>query len=218
MFHYIDPDTWERKEHFEYYTNMIKCGYSLTADLDVTDFINLTKEKNLRFYPSFVYCVSSVINCTKEFRMGLSEEGLPGYWDIVHPSYTIFHDNDHTFSDLWTHYTKDFSSFYRQMTKDMEVYGDCKGVKARPEQPPNFFCISCVPWLSYTGYSTMSAGGSPNLFPIITYGKYRKTNNRFQMPFTVTISHAAADGYHTSRFINDVQTFISKDFTDSALI
>lgn len=213
MFKHITPRTWERREHFEYFTQTIKCGYSLTAELDVTEFLKLTKSKGLRFYPSFVYCVSTVINRMKEFRMGISEDGQPGYWDIVHPSYTVFHDDDYTFSDLWTNYTENFSSFYRQMTEDLSAYGNNKGIKARPGQPPNFFCISCVPWLSFTGYSTMTAEGSPNLFPIITYGKYQMKNSSYQMPFTVTISHAAADGYHTSLLINEIQALISKDFT-----
>ena len=59
----------------------------------------------------------------------------------------------------------------------------------------------------------MTAEGSPNLFPIITYGKYQMKNSSYQMPFTVTISHAAADGYHTSLLINEIQALISKDFT-----
>ncbi len=135
MFKQISPETWERREHFEYFTQTIKCGYSLTAELDVTEFLKLTKNKGLRFYPSFVYCVSTVINHMKEFRMGISEDGQPGYWDIVHPSYTVFHDDDHTFSDSWTNYTEDFSSFYRQMTEDLSLYGNNKGIKARPGQP-----------------------------------------------------------------------------------
>lgn len=213
MFHLIDLDTWERREHFQYYTEMIKCGYSLTAELDVTDFLKLIRQKGLKFYPSFVYCVSSVVNSLNEFKMGLSKEGLPGIWDTVHPSFTVFHNDDHTFSDLWTYYSDDFPSFYRAMTDDMKTYGDHKGIKGKPGQPQNFFCISCVPWLSYTGLSTMSADASPNLFPIITYGKYEEAGGRYKIPLTVTISHAAADGYHTSLLINQIQEFITKDFT-----
>ena len=32
MFKQISPETWERREHFEYFTQTIKCGYSLTAE------------------------------------------------------------------------------------------------------------------------------------------------------------------------------------------
>lgn len=91
----------------------------------------------------------------------------------------------------------------------MEKYKDTKGIKVRNDQPANFFCISCVPWLSYTAYNTSVPGGEPNLFPIITFGKYTNVNGRYEMPFTINISHAAADGYHTSRFINDLQELLN---------
>ena len=145
MFTKIDMNTWERREHFQYYRETLKCGYSLTASIDVTDFLKKIREKNLKFYPSFVYCVGNVINHTKEFKMGLDEEGNPGYWDVVHPNYTVFHKDDHTFSDMWSCYREDFNEFYQEMVRDMENYGNRKGIKAREGQPPDFFCISCVP-------------------------------------------------------------------------
>ena len=210
MFTKIDMNTWERREHFQYYRETLKCGYSLTASIDVTDFLKKIREKNLKFYPSFVYCVGNVINHTKEFKMGLDEEGNPGYWDVVHPNYTVFHKDDHTFSDMWSCYREDFNEFYQEMVRDMENYGNRKWIKAREGQPPDFFCISCVPWLSYTGYNTYCAGSEPSLIPVITFGKYEEENGRWKMPLTVTISHAAADGYHTAKLIQDIQKKINE--------
>ncbi len=92
----------------------------------------------------------------------------------------------------------------------MEKYKDVHGIKARKEQPENFFCISCVPWLTYTSYNTSVPGGEPNLFPIITFGKFTADEKGiYTMPFTLNISHAAADGYHTSKFFNDLQILIN---------
>ena len=44
--------------------------------------------------------------------MGRDKDGNPGYYDVLHPNYTIFHEDDHTFSDVGTAYTEDFSAFY----------------------------------------------------------------------------------------------------------
>ncbi len=209
MFNYIDPDNWERKEHFEYYRTKIKCGYSCTVQLDVTAFRKRIFENKLRFYPAFVYCVSKIVNSMPEFRMAVDKDGLPGFYDVLNPNMTIFHENDHTFSDMWTEYYPDFWQFYKNTIENMDKYKNVKGIKARNDQPANFFCISCVPWLTYTAYSTSVPGGEPNLFPIITFGKYTASGGRYTMPFTINISHAAADGYHTSRFINDLQELIN---------
>lgn len=204
----IDMETWERKSHFEYYRNILKCGYSVTAALDMTRFREMVRANGLRLFPAFVYCASSMIEEKKEFRMDVDEEGRPGYYECRHPNYTIFHEDDHTFSDIWTEYTRDFGTFYRNMISDMETYRNVKGVKAKPDQPRNFYCISFVPWLSFTGYSAYTESGEPKLFPIITCGKFAEENGKVTMPFCMNISHAAADGYHTSMFINDLQKML----------
>ena len=208
MFNYIDVDNWERKEHFNYYRNIIKCGYSCTVQLDIGRFRNEVKEKGLRFYPSFVYCVSKIVNSMKEFRMAVDSEGKPGYYDISNPNMTIFHSDDNTFSDMWTEYYPDFRTFYDNVISNIEICKDKKGIKVRDNQPPNFFCISCVPWINFTSYSTSVPGGEPNMFPIITFGKYEEQDGKLMMPFAINIAHSCADGYHTGKFINDLQKLL----------
>ena len=144
MFKYIDMDKWPRKEHFDYYRTKIVCGYSCTVQLDVTSLLKQVKEKGLRFYPAFVYCVSYIVNSMNEFKMAVDKDGLPGYYDVSHPNMTIFHEDDHTFSDMWTEYYPEFSRFYENTVSNMEKYKNTKGIKVRDNQPPNFFCISCV--------------------------------------------------------------------------
>lgn len=206
----IDMEKWERRDHFEYYRTKLKCGYSVTVRLDVTDLRRKAKEKGLKFFPVFVYCVSKVIKEKKEFRMGVDGDGRPGYFDCMHPNYTIFHEDDHTFSDVWTEYTDDFSEFYRNMTGDMERYRDKKGVKVKEGQPRNFYCISCVPWLPFTGYHAYTESGVAQLFPIITYGAFSEENGRTTIPLCLNVSHAAADGYHTSMFVKRLQELVDE--------
>lgn len=93
--------------------------------------------------------------------MGLDEQGNPGYYSFMNPNFTVFHQEDHTFSDLWSDFSGDFHAFYRNVTEDMERYGDCRGIKPKSGQPRNFFCISCVPWCSYSAYSTFQYGAPP---------------------------------------------------------
>ena len=210
MFEYIDLEKWERTEHFNYYRNKLKCTYNLTVQLDVTNLIKEVKKNHLKFYPCMIYCISRIVNETKEFKMAVDEKGRPGYYDIIHPNYTIFHEDDKTFSDVWSEYTPDFNQFYKNITLDIEYYKNKKGVKVKKNQPANFFCISCVPWLNYTNFSTSLVGiDQITLFPIITFGKFTESDGQFKMPFTVNIAHATADGYHTAKLINDIQEYVN---------
>ena len=200
----IDPETWPRREHYNYYRQFLKCGYSLTARLDVTAAVDFARRKERRFYGCFLYAAARAVNSMDEMKMMTTPDGAPGVWETVHLNFTVFHEDDKTFSDLWTEYRPDFGDFYQEWERVTAVDCDNHGVKGRPGQPANFCCISCVPWLDYTGYSTHTPG-EPALFPIITFGKYSEAAGRLTLPATVTIAHAAADGYHTARLFRRIQ-------------
>ena len=203
-FHLIDMETWERREHYRYYRDRIKARYNLGAEIDITGLLPQVKAEGLRFYPVFVYLVMRAVNEQKELRMSMDREGRLGYWDFCHPSYTIFHQDDHTFSDIWTEWSDDFRTFYGRAVKDMETYRDVKGIKAKKDTPPNFCPVSCVRWLSYSSYGSDTYAESSMLFPVILFGRYYEENGRIKIPLNIAVNHAVADGYHTCLFLNRV--------------
>lgn len=209
MFTPIDLATWPRREHFNYYRNILPVGYTMNVRLDVTRFKAMLDKNGLKFYPSFIWCVSHNILSHPAFRMAVDKEGNPGTHDVVHPNYTIFHEDDHTFSDLWTEHNEDFSAFYRAVQEDMATYGGNHGIKAKPGQPWNFYCISCVPWVDFASYTShVAGGGQPNMFPVITYGKATEKEGKLTLPMAINIAHAAADGWHTAQFVNSLQELL----------
>lgn len=202
----IDMETWPRREHFAYYRNNIKCGYTVTVRIDVTALIAFAKENQLRFYGCFLYAVSKTVNSMDSMKMMLPPEGGAGIWKVSNPIFTVFHKDDETFSDLWMDYQSEFSAFYREYEHVMQIYGNRHGIKGREGQPANFFCVSCVPWLDFSGYFTYTGGNAePALFPILTFGKYTAEDGRLTLPVSLSISHAAADGYHSSCFFQNLQ-------------
>ena len=105
---------------------------------------------------------------------------------------------------------RDFSTFYDTVLRDMETYGGITGViKARPGQPRNFCPVSCLPWLSYTAFAQDTYVENSLLFPLIKFGKYFERDGRLLLPFSVSVHHAVADGYHTCKLINDVQEMVA---------
>lgn len=208
MFHKINMETWERKEYYHYYINFIKSKYNLNVDMDITKLLKLVKEKKLKFYPTIIYAVMRGINKNREFRMSYDKEENLGYWDYCNPSYTIFHEDDKTFSDIWSEYSEDFSIFYSNVINDMEKYKDVKGIKGKPGRGDNFSPVSSIPWLSFTGYSNDTYSESSMLFPVTVFGKYYERDGKILLPFSVFATHAVADGYHTCKLINDIQEIV----------
>ena len=202
----VDLENWPRKEYFDYFYNKIKCKYTLNINIDITTFQLERKTRGLRFFPTFLYMIMRAINENQEFRMSF-ENGQLGYWNYLVPSYTLFHEDDKTFSDVWSEYHEDFHSFYQTIVSDMETYKEVRGIKARKGRVPNFCSVSCIPWLSFASYSQDTYSETEMLFPLIRFGKYFEENDKTLIPLAVFVAHAVADGYHTSKLINDIQDF-----------
>lgn len=198
---------WARTPYFDYFYNTLKTKYNISHHIDITKLIDAKKKRNLKFYPTFLYIIMRALNQNEEFRMDFDEKGTLGFWNFLVPSYTIFHEDDKTFSDIWTAYHSDFNRFYQEVTFDMILYKQRKGIRPKAGRPSNFCPISALPWLSFESVAQDTYGESSMLFPIIRFGKYYLRGDKVLLPFSIFVHHAVADGYHTSKLINDIQDF-----------
>lgn len=95
----VDLSQWERKEHFEAFQSFAQCTFSQTVQLDITSLLKNVKKNGDKFYPTFIYIISQLVNKHAEFRMAMKDGELV-IWDSVNPGYTIFHEQTETFSSL----------------------------------------------------------------------------------------------------------------------
>ncbi len=205
-FRLVDFATWKRAPYFDYYYRQIKSRYTLQANIDVSSLLPALRSAGRKFFPSFLYVVMRAVNAHGEFRMSFDAEGRLGEWEYVDAAYTVFHADDESFSDLWSAYSPDFSRFYENVTGDMARYGDVRAVKARPDTPAHFCPVSCLPWLHFTSLSQDTYAESSFLFPLIRFGRYAPEQGSVQLPLSVSVHHAVADGFHTCRLIREIQT------------
>ena len=200
----VDLDTWARKEHFEHYFHQVPCSYSMTTKLDITPLI----EAKERLYPAMLYRIAKAVNQYQEFRMDLGPDGTLGFYTEMHPCYTIFHQDSETFSNLWTEYTDDYEAFCRAYQQDLEQFGSCKDMMAKPDVPVNTFPVSMVPWESFEGFNLNLQNGYRYLPPIFTMGKYQRDERGVWLPLSIQVNHAVCDGFHVCRFIAALREMI----------
>ena len=200
----VDLDTWARKEHFEHYFHQVPCTYSMTTKLDITPLI----EAKERLYPAMLYRIAKAVNQYQEFRMDLGPDGTLGFYTEMHPCYTIFHRDSETFSNLWTEYTDDYGAFCRAYQQDLEQFGSCKDMMAKPDVPVNTFPVSMVPWESFEGFNLNLQNGYRYLPPIFTMGKYQRDERGVWLPLSIQVNHAVCDGFHICRFIAALREMI----------
>lgn len=201
-FQLIEQEAWKRKEYFDHYFKHVPCTYSMTVKLDITGL------KDKKLYPTLLYGLATIVNRHEEFRTAMNENGQVGVFSEMMPCYTIFHKDSQTFSNLWTAYTADYTEFCARYREDMERYGNTEGMTAKPNTPENTFPVSMIPWTTFEGFNLNLKNGYDYLLPIFTFGKYQQDNGRYYIPLSVQVHHAVCDGFHTSRFINELQELI----------
>jgi chloramphenicol O-acetyltransferase type A len=205
----IDVTQWPRREHFEHYRQRTRCSYEVTVDVDVTAFVEAVRGSAAKTYASQIWAIATVVNRHDEFRMQLLDDGSPGVWDVVHPMFTVFHPETETFSALAVPYDDDFRRFHDAALATMEQYRDDVRMFPQDDRPRNVFDVSTFPRTSFTGFALHVEDGSDHLLPIITLGRYRSVGDRTLLPLALQINHAAADGFHTSRLLDELEALFA---------
>ncbi|WP_297639204.1 CatA-like O-acetyltransferase [uncultured Clostridium sp.] len=179
-----------------------KSTYNLTVNVDISILMEFIKKNDYRVYPTFTWIVSRAINNHIEFRMGYDKENNLGYYDVVHPDYSVLNDKTKIMDTLCTEYNNEFSTFYKAMVNDLDNY---KNFGMKTERKRDSFIVSCIPWLTYSSFNVSNESGYQFLFPMVTWGKYFDVEEKTLMPVTLQIHHAVADGYHCSLFYEDLE-------------
>lgn len=202
----IDLRNWNRGEQFYYFSEMAPTGYSLTVKLDVTHMKGCLDDAGMKFFPAYLWLVTRAVNEQMEFRVA-KKDGQLGYYNYLTPLYATFHEEDKTFSLMWSEYDEDFGVFYRRYLENQKANGKNKGILAQKGQlpPPNAYTVSCVPWISFDHFAVHSYENKAYYFPSVEAGKFVAEGEHLMMPLSVTCHHATTDGYHVSKFLEQLQ-------------
>jgi len=193
---------------FYYFSKMAPTGFSVTVNIDVTELRHAAKEAGVKFFPTYLWLVTKNLNRQIEFKVA-EKEGVLGYYDTLTPLYPAFHEDDHTFSLMWTEYSESFSDFYRLYLDNQSRFGNVRGVLSQPQTPPppNAYTVSCIPWFSFSHVAVHSyEKNKPFYFPTVEAGKLFEQGGREFMPLSLTCHHASTDGYHVHRFLEDFKS------------
>lgn len=201
----INIEEWKRKEHFNAYRNAVKCGFSLTFKLDISQVIPFIKEQEYKFYPVMIYLLSKAANKHPEFKMAMKDGELI-VWDRVDPVYTVLHPETETFSALSSPYTEELMEFIKAY--DQTAAQHQNDYRFFPEKAPeNHFNISAIPWINFDSFNLNIADFTDYFAPSFTMGKYQKDGNNILMPLAIQVHHAVCDGFHVAKFIETLQEY-----------
>lgn len=204
-FHVMDIENWERRQEFEFFTNS-GCGFTATAEVDLTHIHAYAKQNGLKLYPLLVAVSAKAVNGHREFKYGRQGENreLFGYYDVVHP---LFFDPAPAGNVrcLCAEYNDDIGVMLENIARLRRRYADSTLYRPQPDFPLNNVNVSCLPQLSFTGLSFALQYAAYYYPPILTFGKYTEKDGRLVAPLSVCCNHAVNDGGHCAMVYSDFQ-------------
>lgn len=204
----IDQTTWNRREQFAHYREDVPCTFAMTVELDVTAFVDALRRSRRKTYPAQIWALASLVNRHDEFRLGLTEDGSPGTWDVLHPAFTVFRPRSESFAAVSMPFDPDFGRFHKRAVQLLVETREATEFFPQGGLPPNAFDVSSLPWTSFTGFTLHVRHGWDHLLPIFTLGRYLVREGRTLLPLAVQTHHAAVDGFHVARLLTELEELL----------
>ena len=90
---HIDLETWPRRELFRVFSAWDYPHFSLCANVDVTAFYPVVKQRGISFTVATVYVLARAANVVPEFRYRIRAGEVVEH-EVVHPAITILTGED----------------------------------------------------------------------------------------------------------------------------
>lgn len=199
----IDEQNWKRAIHCAVFRNSVEPSFCVSFELDITNFLQKTKQQQLSFTFALMYAATKCGNQIEEFRYRFLD-GKVVLYDQIHTAFTYLNPE-----------TELFKVVNVPMTESMEKYV-ILAKKTAEEQEDYFtgplgndiFQFSPLPWISFTHISHTISGKKDNATPLIDWGKYFQRGGRILLPFSIQAHHSFVDGLHMGKFVNTLQEYL----------
>ena len=203
----LDITTWNRKEHFDFFSQFEEPFFSITCEIDVTLAYKKAKQLEIPFFTYYLYKSILTINSIENFRYRI-EGGKVYLYDEIHVSATIMRE-DKTFGFSFMNYHENLNDFQIIVEKEILRIQNTPGLFTR-EFPKNIIHFSAIPWIKFTGLTHARSFSFPDSCPKISFGKLVTTGNQKTMNMTVAAHHGLVDGYHMGLFVETLQKLLNE--------
>lgn len=203
----LDISTWNRKEHFSFFSKFEDPFFSITCSMDMTLAYENAKKLQIPFFTYYLYKSILAINKVENFRYRI-EDGKVYIYDSIHASATIMRE-DKTFGFSLMEYVENINDFKVIVEKEIQRIQNTSGLFTRAF-PQNIIHFSAIPWINFTGVTHSRNFSYPDSCPKISFGKLISTGSQKKMSMTIAAHHGLVDGYHMGLFVEELQKFLNE--------
>ena len=199
---YLDIETWNRKQHFEHFKQLLDPYFAVTVEVDVTNAYQTAKEKEIPFFVLYLHACMKAINTVENFKYRITEDDRIRIYESIHASATIMRP-DNTFGFSFIHYSENFDEFHKNFKMEKNRVLNSTDLFPSINSDDCVYC-SALPWVNFTGHKEPKNSESDSITRL-AFGKFIKKVNRLLMPVSITVNHALIDGYHVGLFLENYQ-------------
>ncbi len=191
--------------HCAVFRNSIEPAFCVTFEVDVTKFLDMTRNQNLSFTLSMVYAVCKCANEIEAFRYRFFD-GQVVLFDRIDTAFTYLNKDTELFKVVNVPMADTLEEYVKSAAK---IAMEQKEYFTGPLGNDVFQC-SPMPFLTYTHISHTNSGKKDNATPLFDWGKYYEKDSRTVMPVSVQAHHSFVDGIHIGQFAEKLQKYLNE--------
>jgi len=198
----IDIETWNRRNHFNFYNRLEYPYLNITANVNMTRLLPWIKDNGYSVFATIAYITSQAANDIPELRLRIRGDQVVEH-AVLRSSFTVLAD-DKTFGFATVDYTNDFSVFHQRILDGIQATRANPSIKDEPGRDDMIF-LTTMTWVSFTQINHPLPLNPADSFPRITWGKIFNQQDQILMPLSLNANHALVDGLHVGQFFEIVQ-------------
>lgn len=200
----IDLATWNRREHFEFFSALQEPFHGVVVNVDCTGVYQHCKAHGQPFFLSYLHKILQAVNATQALRLRI-EDGTVVDYAQVHCNVTVARP-DRTFGFCSIDFDPDFARFVLQAQAAMARVRATPGLGlADTVVRNNDIHFSALPDIRFTGLTHARRFGGTGAEPKISVGQVFQEHDRWWMPVATFVHHGLVDGQHVGDFLQRVE-------------
>lgn len=204
----FDVNSWNRKEHYEFFKNFDQPYFGFTVNVSCKKAYEHCNEHNISFFLFYLHKILYAINGVENLKLRIAGEEVILY-DVINVSPTIGRE-DHTFGFSYIPFDNDFQVFEKHgkaAIEDVRIKsGLCLSENASRLDVVHF---SSLPWFSFTSVSHARNSSIIDSVPKISIGKAKIDKDMSSMPVSLHAHHALADGHDAAMFFQKFESLMN---------
>ena len=199
----IDPERWERREHYRMFSSQQFPYLGVTFRLDVTALHRYCKQHGVSFYYALCWLTVRAMEPIDHFHYRIRGDQILRVDSLI-PSFTDLHPGSELFHIVTLPMEPELDEFCRRAAQKSAAQTTL--LDETLEADDRLVYLSCLPWLDFTGVLNNREGPDDGT-PQVIWGKYRREpDGRLTLPYSIDANHRLMDGLHLGKFAQNLQT------------